>query len=273
MGKKKQLMKSEQQSDRIAALDIAELDFAMKFSEVMAEGDATIPKHLQGKRADCLAIYLQAKSWGMSPYAVAQGTSLINGTLAYSAQLVNAVVTRSGLICGSFHYEFSGPWKSDKDPDAWVKCGAQLAGDAQITWGEPLYPATVTTKNSPLWKTAPKQQASYLAVKYWSRLYTPGAILGVMTRDEVAQQQERDVTPAAAPVSALRIPEEPAKKFSFSDVEACIHAASTTAKLKAAGVMSNNADINDTQRETLRTLWTSKMDSLKSKKDVTNAEV
>lgn len=56
----------------------------------------------------------------------------------------------------------------------------------------------VTTRNSPLWKTAPKQQLAYLAVKYWARLYCPDVILGVYSPDEFEQQEraERDVTPA-----------------------------------------------------------------------------
>ncbi len=79
-----------------------------------------------------------------------------------------------------------------------MRVGAVLKGETEITWGEPLYMEYVTTRNSPLWKTAPKQQLAYLAVKYWARLYCPDVILGVYTPDEFesAQRAERDVTPA-----------------------------------------------------------------------------
>ncbi|ADO09830.1 Major tail tube protein (Protein FII) [Pantoea vagans C9-1] len=79
-----------------------------------------------------------------------------------------------------------------------VRVGAVLKGETEITWGESLYMEYVTTRNSPLWKTAPKQQLAYLAVKYWARLYCPDVILGVYTPDEFepAQRAERDVTPA-----------------------------------------------------------------------------
>ncbi|MBS0855949.1 recombinase RecT, partial [Tatumella sp. JGM16] len=40
------------------------------FAAVMADGKATVPKHLSGNTADCLAIALQAAQWGMNPYAV-----------------------------------------------------------------------------------------------------------------------------------------------------------------------------------------------------------
>lgn len=176
------------------------------FAEVMAQGKATVPAHLSGKPADCLAIALQAAQWGMNPYAVAQKTHLVNGTLGYEAQLVNAVITSSTAVQGRFKYEYGGDWEKFKPGAAnasnerglSVRVGAVLRGETEITWGEQLYMEYVTTRNSPLWKTAPKQQLAYLAVKYWARLYCPDVILGVYTPDEFepAQRSERDVTPA-----------------------------------------------------------------------------
>lgn len=168
-----------------------------KFAEVMASGKVTTPKHLQGSTGDCLAIAMQAAQWGMNPFAVAQKTHLVNGTLGYEAQLVNAVISSSRSIKGRFHYEYAGDWDNNK-PDACVRVGAVLAGENAITWGEPLYPSKVTTKNSPLWKTAPKQQAAYLAVKYWARMYCPDVILGVYTADELHDQPqvEKEINPS-----------------------------------------------------------------------------
>lgn len=174
------------------------------FAEVMALGVATVPKHLAGKPADCLAVALQAAQWRMNPYAVAQKTHLVNGVLGYEAQLVNAVVTSSKAVNGRFHYRYGGEWekitgtknKSD-EVGLFVQVGAILRGDEDITWGEPLYMFDITTRNSPLWKTAPKQQIAYLAVKYWARLYCPEVILGVYTPDEFDSEPRaaRDVTP------------------------------------------------------------------------------
>ncbi len=176
------------------------------FAAVMAEGKATVPKHLSGNTADCLAIALQAAQWGMNPYAVAQKTHLVNGTLGYEAQLVNAVITSSTAVQGRFKYEYSGNWDTfrpgDKDSNAekglCVRVGAVLRGEAEITWGEWLHLEFITIRNSPLWKTAPKQQIAYLAVKYWARLFCPDVILGVYTPDEFEpekQRTERDITP------------------------------------------------------------------------------
>lgn len=191
---------------RAAIFSPSGLQKLQAFAAVMAEGKATLPAHLAGKPADCLAIALQAAQWGMNPYAVAQKTHVINGTLGYEAQLVNAVITSSTAVQGRFKYEYGGDWEKFKPGVAnaanerglFVRVGAVLRGETEITWGEPLIMEYVTTRNSPLWKTAPKQQLAYLAVKYWARLYCPDVILGVYTPEEFDQPQraERDVTPA-----------------------------------------------------------------------------
>ncbi|MCV5532933.1 recombinase RecT, partial [Escherichia coli] len=62
---------------------------------LMAQAAVTVPEHLRGNPADCMAIIMQAMQWGMNSYAVAQKTHLVNGVLGYEAQLVNAVISSS----------------------------------------------------------------------------------------------------------------------------------------------------------------------------------
>ena len=206
-----------------AMINAESFDSAFRFASLMADGKSTLPKHLHGNPADCMAVVMQAMAWGMNPYAVAQKTHLVNGALGYEAQLVSAVVSSSTAIEGRFHYEYSAPdtWEKSDDKRAWVKCGAILKGEREITWGEPVFPAKQAVKNSPLWKTDPRQQTSYLALKKWARLYCPAVMLGVYTTDElqdVPQQQEKDITPKA---SAMRGPEtaEPEQEAQFSGVD------------------------------------------------------
>lgn len=182
------------------------------FADLMAQSAVTVPKHLAGKPADCMAIVMQAMQWGMNPYAVAQKTHLVNGVLGYEAQLVNAVISSSSAIQGRFHYEYGGDWekiagqKDGRDElGLYIRVGAVLRGEADITWGEPIYLADITTRNSPLWKTAPKQQIAYLAVKYWARLYCPEVILGVYSPDEVEPRAEKEINPAPQRVSLAEI--------------------------------------------------------------------
>lgn len=172
-------------------MNTAVMDNLMRVAEMMASGKSTIPAHLQKNPADCMAVCVQAAQWGLSPFAVAQQTHLVNGTLGYGAQLVNAVVQQSGTISGRFHYEYRG-----NSPQLECRVGAVIKGESEITWGNWLNEAKVTTKNSPLWKTNVPQQMGYLQVKNWARLYCPGAILGVYSPDEFDQAEPpRDMGP------------------------------------------------------------------------------
>ncbi|HAZ78274.1 MAG TPA: enterohemolysin [Enterobacteriaceae bacterium] len=199
-------------------------------ANLMADAQVTVPAHLAGKPADCMAIVMQAMQWGMNPYAVAQKTHLVNGQLGYEAQLVNAVITSSSAIHGRFHYRYGGDWErctrtkevsrektgkngkytsiervrdwTDEDEiGLYIEVGAILRGESEITWDKPLYLSQVVTRNSPLWVSKPDQQIAYLGVKYWARLYCPHVILGIYTPDEIEQRTEREINPAQQRVS------------------------------------------------------------------------
>lgn len=180
MSESNQVVSTQQNSIGDLMFNAPAMQSMMKLAEIMAKGVATVPKHLQGQTSDCLAIIMQAQQWGMLPFVVAQKTHLVNGTLGYEAQLVNAVIQSSGAIRGRFHYEYKGDGNEME-----CRVGAIINGEENITWGEWLKSSTVTTKNSPLWKTNPKQQIGYLQVKNWARMYCPSAILGAYTADEL----------------------------------------------------------------------------------------
>lgn len=189
-----------------------------RLAETMAGGKATVPQHLQGNVADCMAIVMQSALWRMNPFAVAQKTHVVSGTLGYEAQLVNAVVKHSGSVQGAFHYEFFGDWskvignfitKTNQNGKPYqapnwtptdekglgVKVFNTLAGETEPRPLELLL-SQAQVRNSTLWASDPKQQLAYLAVKRWARLYCPEAILGVYSADELeAERPERDITP------------------------------------------------------------------------------
>ena len=180
-------------------LEEQNFDKIWRMAEALSGSALSIPKELKGNIGDCLAIVTQAMIWGLNPFAVAQKAHVINGKLGYEAQLVNAVVMQSGAIVGSFHYEHQG--------DS-CRVGAVLRGETQITWGEWLSAATVTTKNSPLWKTNQKQQMGYLQVKNWARAYCPGALLGIYSDDEL-EAMPHALTPAQTVDALAKVPALP----------------------------------------------------------------
>jgi hypothetical protein len=189
----------------------------MAVAEVMARGVATVPRHLQKNQGDCLAVVMQATQWGMNPFAVAQKTHVVNGTLGYEAQLVNAVVNTMAPTKDRINYEWFGTWekvmgkfeereskkKIDEDTGkplkyrvpAWnikdeeglgVKVWATMKGEdkpRELT----LLLVQCRVRNSPLWADDPRQQIAYLAVKRWTRLHCPDVLLGVYTPDELTE--------------------------------------------------------------------------------------
>ena len=186
------------------------MDGLVRFATLMADSKATVPAHLAGKPADCLAVTMQAAQWGMNPFAVAQKTHVVNGTLGYEAQLVNAVVSSSNLLATRLNYKWDGDWskvsgKTDKSPSLTVTVWATLKGESE--------PRTLTismaqagVRNSPLWEQDPRQQLAYLCVKRWARLHAPDVLLGVYTPDELqeaAPRVERDITPPASTAAGM----------------------------------------------------------------------
>lgn len=255
-----------------------------RVADLMASGKTTIPQHLRQSKGDCFAVVLQSMQWGMNPFAVAQKTHLVNGTLGYEAQLVAAVINSSGAVKDRFNFEWFGPWekiigkfkevesqtKKDENtgrlkkfivPD-WkqadehglgVKVWATLKGETQPRVLELLL-TQARTRNSTLWTEDPKQQLAYLAQKRWSRLYAPDVILGVYTPDEIGEPGEKFMGMADV------VAEPEASKF-YTDTEfgekkagwsAVISGGRKTADELFAFVESKGTKLTDEQKDVLR---------------------
>lgn len=203
-------------------LNTNNLEQMYRAAEMMSSARVTLPKHLAGSPGDCLAIMMQAMQWGMNPFAVAQKTHLVNGTLGYEAQLVNAVVSSSSLLASRIDYEFEGDWKdvkgkTDKSDSLAVTVSATLRGEQQPRCLR-VSMAQAGVRNSPNWESDPRQQLAYLATKKWARLHAPDVLLGVYTPDELATVPERhmgnveEVVQPPAPSQRLAQPASRADK-------------------------------------------------------------
>lgn len=184
----------------------------MTFAEMMAKAIVTVPKHLHGKPADCMAITLQAMRWQMDPFVVSSKTHVVNGNLGYEAQLVIAVLKNSGAVKGRPHYEYRGD-----GPALECRAGFIPAGESDVVWTEWLSISKITVKNSPLWKTNEKQQFGYLQARNWARLYAPDALLGIYTTDELG-----DAPPAERHMGA--VDEVGAPPAARPELPACLQA-------------------------------------------------
>lgn len=179
---------------------------AMKLAEMMANS-TLIPTHLQGKSGDCFQIIEQAMRWQMSPFAVAQSSSVISGKLMFEGKLVAAAVNNSGLLSKTLDCRYEGTGENRS---------IYVFGTLK---GEPgpreigLYLRDARTKNA-VWTTQPDQQLFYAGARVWARRHTPEVMLGVYTPDEVPHmepaesQPERNVTPEPE-----ALPEYPTESF------------------------------------------------------------
>lgn len=171
----------------------------VRFAEVMSKADIALPKHLRDNAGACMAVAMQALEWQMSPFAVASKSYSVNGTIAYEAQLIAAVVnTRSG-IKGRLKYEYKGTGND-------MTCTVSGILDGETYEYTSPSVGSITTKNSPLWKSDPQQQLGYFAARSWARRYVPEVLLGVYDREEAQDFQGADNAKNITPVQTVADP-------------------------------------------------------------------
>lgn len=172
------------------------MDEALRLAEFMSRA-RTVPKHLQDSPGDCLMVVELAMRWGMSPFAVAQGTSVISGKLMIEGKLVAAAVEASGAITGHIDYAFTG----EGDARA-ITVSATRRGETNPR--EVIVALKEARTNNEMWKRQPDQQLVYHGVRVWARRWTPAVILGVYSREEMGPIIEgtAEEQPAEAPSAA-----------------------------------------------------------------------
>ena len=157
------------------------MDQAVRLAEMMAQG-RLVPNHLQKSPGDCLMVIEQAMRWGMSPFAVAQSTSVIQGKLMFEGKLVAAALHSSGALSSRLNYEYSG--EGDKRA---VRVSAVLAGETEPRCVDVRLADAKTTNG--MWTKQPDQQLAYHGARVWARRYAPEVMLGVYAPEEMEPTQ------------------------------------------------------------------------------------
>ena len=163
------------------------MDAAIRMAELMARAKM-VPAHLQGSPGDCLLIVEQAGRWGMSPFAVAQCTSVIQGKLMFEGKLVAAALHTSGALATRLAYDYTGEGAARA-----VRVSATLAGEAEPRFVDVRLADAKTTNQ--LWTKQPDQQLAYHGARVWAQRYAPEVMLGVYAPEEM----EPPTRPAPAP--------------------------------------------------------------------------
>lgn len=171
---------------------------AMQLANMMATGKL-VPAHLQRSPGDCLMVIEQAMRWGMSPFAVAQCTSVIQGKLMFEGKLVSAALHSSGIMANRLEYEFTGEGEKRAVIARGVLRGEDKHRDITVTLKE------AKTSNG-MWTKQPDQQLVYFATRAWARRHAPEVMLGVYSPEEF------DAAPTVAQFTGTTIdavPEQP----------------------------------------------------------------
>lgn len=185
---------STQVSPEVGGLSFQDMGQVMEFSKLMAVSGQSVPKHLRGQPGACLAVSLQALNWRMDPFAVANKSYSVNDRIAYEAQLIQAVIEQRAPIEGRIkgHYEGEGAKRV-----CVLKVKSKEDGEI-IEYRSPEI-GSITTKNSPLWKSDPDQQLWYYSARAMCRRHFPDVLLGVYEKEEIAHAEGmRDITPPEA---------------------------------------------------------------------------
>src|SRR5262245_19183935 len=158
------------------ALVPRDMNGAMQLANMMATAKC-VPQHLQRSPGDCLMVIEQAMRWQMSPFAVAQATSVIQGKLMFEGKLVAAALNQSGVLASRLAYEFSGTGETRT-----IRVRGTLRGEDRPREIEVALREARTT--NAMWTRQPDQQLVYFATRAWARRYAPEVMLGVYSPEE-----------------------------------------------------------------------------------------
>jgi hypothetical protein len=192
-------------SNGASALIPCDMNAAIRMADLMSQGKL-MPSHLQRQPGDCLMVIEQAMRWRMSPFAVAQATSVIQGKLMFEGKLVAAALHASGALATRLEYAYSGA-----GDDRMVTVYAILAGEDK--------PRTVEVRlreartNNKVWTTQPDQQLAYHGARVWARRHAPEVMMGVYSPEEFEAPVAADTSPV---IDAA--PEPPPQRPAFGTV-------------------------------------------------------
>lgn len=152
--------------------------------------------------SNCFRLVEQASRWGMSPFAISDGCSVVHGKLMWEGKIVSAAL--SSLLGVRLEYDYSGDGLDRK-----VVVSGVLPGETKVREVE----GTVGDWKTDQWKgSAFDQRLAYRGAREWARRHAPDAILGVHVRDEFDENEMRDANPKKGRIEARETPITPGKQ-------------------------------------------------------------
>lgn len=152
-----------------------------------------IPKHLQGKPADCFVALHVAQRMQEDPMTVMQNMYVVSGTPGWKTTYLIARINSSGLIKGRITWDVSG--KGD-NLSVTAKATLTETGEAVAATADMAMAKAEGWTSNKKYQSMPEQMLRYRSASMLQRLYFPEVLLGYQTVEELETQQPmRDVTP------------------------------------------------------------------------------
>lgn len=167
-------------------------------AKYIASGGFMIPKHFRGNVGAVLLAMDLADRWGFSAIQVIRMIYEVNGQMGMMGQLVHAIIEKFAPLQTRLRITFEG----EGENRVCIVTGRFKNEADDCEYRSPPF-KDIQPKNSPLWKTDPDQQQSYLSVSRWARRFSPATLMGIYSKEEledagaqyIGPEQAKDITP------------------------------------------------------------------------------
>ena len=181
--------------------DVQKFEHAQRVANMFAQS-SMVPEQFRGNIGNCMIALNLADRFRLDPFMVMQKMYIVHGKPGIEAQLAIALINASGRFT-PLEFSITGEGDNRQCVATAVKKsdGKKLTGPAvsiKMAKDEGWY-----NKPGSKWKTLPDLMLTYRAATFFGRIYSPEALLGFATDDEII-----DITaPASArePVKPLDV--------------------------------------------------------------------
>lgn len=156
---------------------------ALEMAKLLSTGKFSVPGFLQANPGDCLRLVSIVMRTGLDLWMLADDAYLTTSKksgetrMSLGAKSIHAIVKAAGALRGDLKLSYAGEGES-------LTCTVEGTTRSGTRHTDTYTMRTITTRNSPLWASQPRQQLGYYAERAWCRLHTPDALMGLVTREE-----------------------------------------------------------------------------------------
>lgn len=169
----------------LAMLDPGTFEHMQRVGKMLANSQL-VPKHFQGKEADCSIGVQMAVALDSDPMTIMQNMYIVHGTPGFSSKFAIALANKNGPFRGGIKFKDNG---KPTDDDAFAVTAYATRVDTNEVVERTVSLKTAKDegwyKNNAKYKSMPDQMLSYRAAMFLIRLYCPEVLLGMKSIDEV----------------------------------------------------------------------------------------